>query len=127
MIIAIDFDGTIVENKYPEIGSLRPGAVEAIKQLRRDGYVLLLWTCRSGLELGRAVKFCAENGIRFDGINQNLRSEIVKYGSDSRKIGADIYIDDRGLVELPEWSEIYRIVRDLCPPYADRVINECFL
>lgn len=127
MIIAIDFDGTIVENRYPEIGHFRPGAVEAIKQLRRDGYVLILWTCRTGLELGRAVAFCAEAGIRFDGINQNLRSEIVKYGGDSRKIGADIYIDDRGIAELPSWSEIYEIIRERLPMYADRVINEGFL
>lgn len=127
MIIAIDFDGTIVENRYPEIGNLRPGAAEAIKQLRKDGYVLILWTCRTGLELGRAVKFCSENGIRFDGINQNLRSEIVKYGGDSRKIGADIYIDDRGLTGLPPWNEIYEIVRERLPTYADQVINEGYL
>lgn len=127
MIIAIDFDGTIVEDKYPEIGAFRPGAVEAIKQLRRDGYVLLLWTCRTGLELGRAVKYCAEAGIRFDGINQNLRSEIVRYDGDTRKVAANLYVDDRGLAELPTWDEIYRIVRKRLPLYPDQVIREGYL
>ncbi|HHT23153.1 MAG TPA: hypothetical protein GXZ87_07580 [Bacteroidales bacterium] len=127
MIIAVDFDGTIVENRYPEIGEFRPGAVEALRKLKRDGYQLILWTCRTGLELARAVAVCAEAGIRFDAINANLRSEVVKYGSDSRKINADIYVDDRGLSKLPDWSNIYTEIREKLPLYPDVVINEGYL
>lgn len=127
MIIAIDFDGTIVEDDYPRIGALKPGVVEALKTLRKDGYTLILWTCRTGLELAQAVKFCAENGIRFDTINKNTRSNVIKYGSDSRKVSASLYIDDRFLQKLPTWDEIYWIVRDLVPTYADKVGMEGFL
>ena len=128
MIIAVDFDGTIVENKYPEIGELRPDAVRVIRKLREEGYQLILWTCRTGLDLAKAVGFCAENGIRFDSINRNLRSQVVRYkGSDPRKVGADLYIDDRGLNELPPWEEIYRRVHELLPTYADRVVIEGYI
>lgn len=120
MIIAIDFDGTIVTDEYPEIGTLNPGAVEVIKKLKSEGYQLILWTCRTGLHLAKAVKFCAENGIRFDAINSNLRSEVVRYnGSDPRKVGAIVYIDDRGIAPLPDWDEIYRLIHKKCPTETD--------
>ena len=128
MILAIDFDGTIVEDSYPAIGALKPGAKEALQQLRKDGYTLILWTCRTGRHLAEAVKFCAEQGIRFAAINQNLRSEVIRHGgSDPRKIGASLYIDDRGLGKLPTWDEIYWQVRDMLPTYADRVAREGYL
>ena len=120
MIIAVDFDGTIVEDRYPAIGAPVPGAIETLKKLRKEGYQLVLWTCRTGRQLAEAVKFCAENGIRFDTINDNLRCRIVAYGgSDPRKVGADIYIDDRGLVKLPDWEEIYRIIHRRVPCRQD--------
>lgn len=125
MIIAVDFDGTIVEDQYPRIGDPRPGAIETLKKLRREGYQLILWTCRTGHKLAEAVKFCAERGIRFDAINESLRCHVVKYnGSDPRKIGADIYIDDRGLSSLPEWEEIYRIIHCRVPDRLDLIDAE---
>jgi hypothetical protein len=128
MIIAIDFDGTIVHDQYPLIGEFRAGAPEVLKKLRKEGYSLILWTCRTGKELAEAVKFCAEAGIRFDAINSNLRSEVVKYGgSDPRKIGAAMYIDDRGTERLPDWDELYDRIHERVPTYADRVAREGYL
>lgn len=122
MVIAVDFDGTIVKDKYPLIGDPAPGAVETLKKLRKEGYQLVLWTCRTGKHLAEAVKYCAENGIRFDAINTNLRYRTVYYkGSDPRKIGADLYIDDRGIAGLPDWDEIYRIVHERLPDALDRI------
>lgn len=125
MIIAVDFDGTIVEDRYPSIGSLRPGAIETLKQLRKEGYQLILWTCRTGKKLAEAVNFCASNGIRFDAINESLRYRIVAYnGSNPRKVGADLYIDDRGLAVLPGWDEIYRIIHCRVPDRLDLIDAE---
>ncbi|HBG39926.1 MAG TPA: hydrolase [Porphyromonadaceae bacterium] len=122
MVIAVDFDGTIVEDRYPAIGDLRPGAVEVLKRLRKEGYLLILWTCRTGKELAQAVKFCAEAGIRFDAINENLRYRVNEFGgSDPRKVSVDLYIDDRGLTELPSWQEIYRIVHRRAPDHQDMI------
>lgn len=120
MIIAVDFDGTIVEDNYPHIGVLKPGAIDTLKKLRKEGYQLILWTCRTGKHLAEAVNFCATKGIRFDAINESLRYRVVLYaGSDPRKIGADLYIDDRGLGELPEWEEIYSIIHKRVPDRQD--------
>ena len=125
MIIAVDFDGTIVEDQFPRIGEPIPGAIDTLKKLRKEGYQLILWTCRTGQRLAEAVKFCADNGIRFDAINTSIRYHVFKYGgSDPRKIGADLYIDDRGLVDLPGWDEIYRIVHRRVPDRQDRIDAE---
>lgn len=128
MIIAVDFDGTIVEDKYPFIGEERQGAVETLRKLRSEGYSLVLWTCRSGQHLAEAVKWCADRGIRFAAINENLRSQVMRYGgSDPRKIGASIYIDDRGVAPLPSWDELYWIIHERVPTYADKVAREGWL
>lgn len=120
MVIAVDFDGTIVEDRYPMIGEPRAGAIETLKKLRKEGYQLILWTCRTGRHLASAVSWCAERGIRFDAINESLRCRIVMYnGSDPRKIGADLYIDDRGLAILPDWEDIYRIIHHRVPDRQD--------
>lgn len=125
MIIAVDFDGTIVEDRFPEIGEPRPGAIETLKRLKKEGYCLILWTCRTGRHLAEAVNFCAGLGIRFDAINKSLRYHVMKYnGSDPRKIGADIYIDDRGLIDIPSWDEIYKIIHRRVPDRQDRIDRE---
>ena len=119
MTIAVDFDGTIVKDNYPGIGEAMPGAVEVLKKLRKEGYPLVLWTCRTGKHLAQAVAWCAERGIRFDTINGNLRSNIQKYGDDTRKVSASLYIDDRGLEPLPHWDDIYEIVHERLPTLSD--------
>lgn len=111
MILAIDFDGTIVEHRYPEIGRVRPFAFETLKALQKKNHRLILWSHRAGKELDAAVQFCRENGLEFYAVNKNYPEE--KWNEkDSRKILADIYIDDRNLGGLPSWGEIYRMI---CP------------
>lgn len=111
MILAIDFDGTIVEHRFPEIGRIRPFAFETLLALQAKNHRLILWTHRSGRQLDEAVEFCRLNGVEFYAINKNYPEE--KWSeNDSRKILADFYIDDRNLGGLPSWGEIYLT---LCP------------
>ncbi|MFP4018110.1 MAG: BT0820 family HAD-type phosphatase [Bacteroidales bacterium] len=109
MRIAVDFDGTIVENKYPEIGKPKLFAFETLKELQKRGILLILWTYRSGKELQEAVDFCKKNGIEFYAVNKNYPEE--QYDSSiSRKIDADIYIDDKNLGGFPGWSKAWEIL-----------------
>ena len=111
MIIANDFDGTIVEHRYPAIGRIRPFAFEALKALQAKKHRLILWTYRAGKELEEAVEFCRSHGVEFYAVNKNYPEEEWD-PSDSRKILADLYIDDRNIGGLPSWGEIYNII---CP------------
>ena len=105
MIIAIDFDGTIVEHKFPKIGQTHPFAFETLKALEEKGHLLILWTYRSGELLDKAVQFCRQNGIEFYAVNKNFPEEQFNT-SMSRKILADIYIDDRNFNGFPGWGII---------------------
>lgn len=96
-IYAIDFDGTLCENMFPSIGDPIPSAIEYVKKLKEDGHKLILWTCRVGKKLEEAVKWCEQQGLEFDTVNENLKEIIDKYGGDSRKVTADFYIDDKNL------------------------------
>jgi len=107
LIIAIDFDGTIVEDAYPQIGSPMLFALETLKELNKDGHRLILWTYRYGHKLQEAVDFCAKNGIEFYAVNKNYPEEKFE-GKVSRKINADIFIDDRNIGGLLGWGEIYK-------------------
>jgi hypothetical protein len=97
-IYAIDFDGTLCEKKYPNIGNKKESNVQFVKNLQDDGHQLVLWTCRKDDELQAAVDWCADEGIEFDAINENLPEIIEKYGGDSRKIHADFYVDDKNMI-----------------------------
>ena len=97
MIYAIDFDGTLCVDRYPEIGEARSEVLEFAKAARRAGDRLILWTCRSGADLEAAVAWCAEHGLEFDAVNNNLPELVARYGNDCRKVNADYYIDDRAL------------------------------
>ncbi len=105
--IAVDFDGTIVENRYPKIGKPILFAEETLIHLQNDGHLLILWTYRSGKELEEAVEFCAQKGINFYAVNKSYPEEIFD-GTQSRKIQADIFIDDRNIGGLRGWGEIYQ-------------------
>lgn len=111
MIIAVDFDGTIVEHRFPSIGRIRPFAFETLLELQAKSHKLILWTHRSGRLLEEAVEFCRENGLTFYAVNKNYPEE-KWYEHDSRKILADLYIDDRNLGGVPSWGEIFRMI---CP------------
>lgn len=95
IIIAVDFDGVIVENRFPSIGRPHIGVINALIERRKKGDKLILWTCRCGQQLTDAVSFCRNMGLEFDAVNENLQMMIDKYGLDSRKVFADCYIDDR--------------------------------
>lgn len=106
-ILAIDFDGTIVENRYPGIGKPMLFAFETLKKLQEEGHILILWTYRSGKSLDEAVEFCKENGIEFYAINKSYPEE--EYSEKiSRKINADIFIDDRNIGGFYGWGDVYR-------------------
>lgn len=109
MIIAVDFDGTIVEHEYPKIGRSIPFAIETLKELQKEGHTLILWSVRDGDLLLEAVKYCEERGLKFYAANKNYPEEDI--ATSSRKLNADLFIDDRNLGGLPDWGVIYHVVR----------------
>ena len=114
LIIAIDFDGTIVDDAYPKIGKTRLFAFETLKRLQEDGHRLILWTYRSGLRLEEAVKFCEANGIQFYAVNKSFPEEQFDY-TKSRKIYADLFIDDRNIGGVLGWGEVYQMITNETP------------
>lgn len=96
-IIAVDFDGTLCANKYPEIGEPNKVLINYLKNSKEYGDKIILWTCRSNDLLEKAVEWCSENGLEFDAVNNNLPEIIEEFGSDTRKIYADEYIDDKAI------------------------------
>ena len=111
MTLAIDFDGTICELSFPEVGKLRKNAHIYIRKLHKDGHKIIINTCRSGKYEGMAQDFLDENNIPYDYINSNLPELITQYGQDCRKISADVYIDDKCLMGLPSWKKIYKLIQ----------------
>ena len=109
MKIAVDFDGTIVDHAYPAIGKEKMFAFQTLKELQKRGCLLILWTYRTGKELDEAVEFCRSNGIEFYAVNKNYPEEVMD-DSVSRKINADIFIDDRNLGGFPGWSEAWQMI-----------------
>lgn len=132
MTIAVDFDGTIVEHRYPEIGRERPFAIRTLLQLQKEHHILILWTVREGKLLQDAIDFCRERGLEFYAVNSNYPGEDPNHSTASeggtvdpdaekgeaevkpacRKLTADYYIDDRNLGKLPDWGVIYDIVHN---------------
>lgn len=111
MIIAIDFDGTLVEHKYPAIGKEIPFAFETLRKLQQDKHRLILWTVREGKLLEEALAFCRERGVEFYAVNRDYPEE--EKGANrhySRKLKADLFIDDRNLGGLPDWGTIYEMI-----------------
>ena len=108
MTVAVDFDGTIVADRFPQIGELQSGAKDTLQRLHKEGHRIILWTCRSGELLVEAVNFLLWHGIPFDQVNDNLRENVEQYGGNSRKVCADIYIDDRNLFcDGVDWERVY--------------------
>jgi len=121
LIIAVDFDGTIVNHRFPRIGSLMPGAKDALNRLHDAGHKIIIWTCRNHTEpdhpdwddapISRVMWFLKNNGIPFDSINENHPD--MGFWLQSRKIYADIYIDDKNIGGFPGWG----VVEDLIDGY----------
>jgi hypothetical protein len=107
--IAVDFDGTIVEHEYPAIGKEKLFAFQTLKELEKLGARLILWTFRAGKELDDAVEYCRKNGVEFYAVNKNYPEEIFDE-TVSRKIDADIYIDDKNIGGFPGWSGVWQIL-----------------
>jgi len=110
LTIAVDFDGTIVEHDYPRIGREMLFAFDTLKALQKKGHKLILWTYRAGDELQEAVKYCEANGIKFYAVNKNYPEEVFNESKISRKINADLFIDDRNVGGFLGWGEIYQIL-----------------
>ncbi len=109
MVIAVDFDGTIVEHAYPKIGRPIPFAIDVLKKIQETGlHQLILWTVREGDLLDEAIKYCEEKGLKFYAANKNYPEE--ELAGSSRKLTADLFIDDRNLGGLPDWGIIYKLV-----------------
>lgn len=131
MTIAIDFDGTIVEHRYPAIGRELPFAIETLRKLTDEGHKLILWSVREGELLDEAIAFCRERGLEFYAINRDYPEETAEANRHfSRKLKADLFIDDRNLGGLPDWGTIYRMVHsrlsyeDLLDYYEQRHEHE---
>ena len=113
MIIAVDFDGTIVTHEYPKIGREIPFAIETLKMLINDHHRLILWSVREGHLLDEAVEWCRERGGEFWAVNRDFPEEKPKANPHySRKLKADMFIDDRNIGGLPDWGEIYRMIKN---------------
>ena len=113
MTIAVDFDGTIVQHRYPSIGKEIPFAIATLKKLRSEGHKLILWSVREGELLEEAVAFCRERGLEFYAVNSDYPEEMKEHNNHfSRKLKADLFIDDRNLGGLPDWGVIYQMVHD---------------
>lgn len=113
MTIAVDFDGTIVEHRYPKIGEEIPFAIETLKMLIQDRHKLILWSVREGELLNEAVEWCRQRGVEFYAVNKDFPEEDMdKNRHFSRKLKVDMWIDDRNVGGLPDWGTIYRMISE---------------
>lgn len=110
MIIAVDFDGTLHDGQYPAIGEPLKDAIEIMLKLKREGHYLIINTCRCDERLLEAINWMLEMCIPFDKVNENHTGNIAKYASNSRKIYAHLYVDDKQIGGLPPWKEIYEYI-----------------
>ncbi len=98
LVFCVDFDGTLCEHKYPEIGKPIHEHIDLFKKLRKSGCQIILWTCRDGIYLHQAVEWCKQQGLEFDAVNEDL--PIIKSFNKmpkSNKVYADYYFDDKNI------------------------------
>jgi len=120
--IAVDFDGTIVEHAYPRIGKEMLFAFSTLKALQQKGHKLILWTFRDGQMLENEVEYVKENGIEFFAVNKSYPEEQFDL-SISRKINADIFIDDRNVGGFLGWSNIWQTLHPEGGDYSHQLKN----
>ena len=113
MYIAVDFDGTIVEHKFPHIDKEMPFATATLRRLQEDGHKVVLWSVREGKLLDEAVEWCAQHGVNLYAANKEFPEETIETRHYSRKLKADVFIDDRNLGGLPDWGRIYEMVNGI--------------
>ena len=97
IIYAVDFDGTLCEAKFPDIGAPNTDLIRHLIKRRKQGNKIILWTCRVGDRLQEAVDWCRDQGLEFDTVNANLPEILDFWGADNRKVFADVYIDDKAI------------------------------
>jgi len=114
LIIAIDFDGTIVEDAYPNIGKPMIFAFETMKKLQSEGHRLILWTYRTDKKLQEAVNFCKQQGLEFYAINKSYPEEEFD-GKISRKINATFFVDDRNIGGFIGWTAVHKLLLNYEP------------
>lgn len=112
MKIAVDFDGTIVEHDYPNIGKEKPFATYTLRKLIEDRHQLILWTVRRDKELEEAVAWCRERGVEFFAVNKSYPEEKIEDSDTYNKVNADLFIDDLNLGGLPDWGVIYAMIKE---------------
>ena len=115
MTIAVDFDGTIVEHRYPKIGEEIPFATDTLKIWALERHKLILWTVREGELLEEAIEWCRQRGVFFYSVNKDYPEEEKSHNGFSRKLKADLFIDDRNLGGLPDWGTIYQMIHEQKP------------
>ena len=97
MIIAVDFDGILCKNEFPDIGQPNYDVISLVRQLYDKGHEIILWTSRIDEKLQEALDWCKSYGLKFSAVNDNAPSNLGIYGTNPRKIFADIYVDDHNL------------------------------
>lgn len=122
-VIAVDFDGTIVEHAYPKIGNEMMFAFATLKALQSKGHRLILWTYRKGKSLEDAVEFCTKKGMVFYAVNENYPGETLE-GNFSRKVNADIFIDDRNVGGFMGWEAIWQALHPEGGEYTHQLRNK---
>ncbi|NLD50547.1 MAG: hypothetical protein GX660_25680 [Clostridiaceae bacterium] len=112
-VVAVDFDGTLCNNAYPDVGEpneIHYAVHDYIRKEKENGSIIILWTCRTGKELEVAVDACKQWKIPIDYVNENDPERTAFYGADSRKISADVYIDDKA--DNPEEWSVSILIRE---------------
>lgn len=123
MIIAVDFDGTLHDGEWPSIGSPTDDAVHIMQRLKEDRHYIILYTCREGEALLNAINWMLDNHIPFDRVNDNHPEKSARYGWNSRKVYAHVYIDDKQISPLPSWRAIYDTVTELEREYQRKTAD----
>lgn len=95
IIVAVDFDGILCQDKFPEIGKPNYEMVSFVRRLQDSEVETILWTSRVNDRLAEAVAWCEDRGLHFTSVNDNTPSNKEQYGTDPRKVYADVYMDDR--------------------------------
>jgi hypothetical protein len=112
LILCIDFDGTIAELEYPRLGAPKANVTKVLADLYDEGAYIIIWTCREGSHIEDIKKWCFDYGVPYHQINQHHPDILNHYGNDTRKVAADIYIDDKCLNGLPnDWLDIYQLIK----------------
>ena len=118
-VYAVDFDDTLAITRFPEIIEAKPKIVAAVKLLKAQGHKVILWTSRAGKDLEAAVEWCHGQGLEFDAVNEPLPEQVARWGSVTRKVYADFYIDDKAM-SVSELEAIMDKVVDIVGEYVNQ-------